>query len=137
MKKRLLSWLLVLTMITSLIPSTLVTTALAALAAGDGVNIAGATTLTDDTNLIENHGTYKISGARQNPVKITATGEVVLVLDNVTIETATSPIELADGAKVTLVVKENTTNVLTCTAAAADASNSGKTAGILVPKPPR
>lgn len=67
MKKRFLSWLLVLTLVTSLIPSTLVTTALAALAAGDGVNIADATTLTNDTNLIENTGTYKISGAPPKP----------------------------------------------------------------------
>lgn len=134
MKKRFLSWLLVLTLVTSLIPSTLVTTALAALAAGDGVNIADATTLTNDTNLIENTGTYKISGARQNPVKITAAGKVVLVLDGVTITTATSPIELADGAQVTLVVKDDTTNTLTCTAAAVNAANSGKTAGILVPE---
>ena len=134
MKKRFLSWLLVLTMVISLIPSTLVTTALAALAASDGVDITGATALADDTNPVESAGVYKISGNRQNPVKITATDEVVLVLDGVTITTATSPIELGDGAKVTLVVKDNTTNVLTCTATAADASNGGKTAGILVPE---
>ena len=134
MKKRLLSWLLVLTMITSLIPSTLVTTALAALAAGDGVNISGARELADDTTPIENRGIYKISGTRQNPVKITATDEVVLVLDGVSIQTNTSPIELADDAKVTLVVKDNTTNALTCNAAAVDDSNRGKTAGILVPE---
>lgn len=62
MKKRFLSWFLVLTMVISLIPSTLVTTALAALAAGDGVNIAGATTLTDDTNLIEITALTKSAG---------------------------------------------------------------------------
>ena len=48
MKKRLLAWLLVLTMVTSLIPSTLVTTAFAAnaaAAADDGIMTAGATTL--------------------------------------------------------------------------------------------
>lgn len=134
MKKRFLSWLLVLTMVISLIPSTLVTTALAALAASDGVGITGATALADDTNPVESAGVYKISGDRQNPVKITATDEVVLVLDGVTITTATSPIELGDGAKVTLVVKDNTTNVLTCTATNLTTDNSGKTAGILVPE---
>ena len=107
--------------------------AFAADAAG-GVNISGATDLTDDTNPVATTGTYKISGARQNPVKITAQGEVVLVLDGVTITTATSPIELADGAKITLVVKDNTTNLLTCTATTVNAANSGKTAGILVPE---
>ena len=118
-------------MITSLIPSTLITTAFAA---GNGVNIARATDLADDVKPVEKAGVYKISGTRQNPVKITATDEVVLVLDNVTITTATSPIELAAGAKVTLVVLDSTSNILTCTATAADASNGGKTAGILVPE---
>ena len=131
MKKRLLSWLLVLTMITSLIPSTLVTTAFAA---GNGVDITDATALADDANPIESAGVYRITGTRQNPVKITATDEVVLVLKNAIIATATSPIELAVGAKVTLVVQDNTTNSLTCTAMAADNSNGGKTAGILVPQ---
>ena len=50
--------------------------AFAADAAG-GVNISGATDLTDDTNPVATTGTYKISGARQNPVKITAQGEDV------------------------------------------------------------
>lgn len=131
MKKRLLSWLLVLTMVISLIPSTLVTTAFAA---GNGVDITRATDLADNANSVESGGVYKISGNRQNPVKITATDEVVLVLENVTINTNTSPIELADGAKVTLVVPDGTNNTLTCTATVADTSNGGKTAGILVPE---
>lgn len=131
MKKRLLSWLLVLTMITSLIPSTLVTTAFAA---GNGVDITRATDLADDTDPVDRVGVYKISGKRQNPVKITATDKVVLVLDGVTISTATSPIELGAGAKVTLVPKDGTTNTLTCTATDLTADNSGKTAGILVPE---
>ncbi|MBU5431420.1 S-layer homology domain-containing protein [Intestinimonas sp. MSJ-38] len=134
MKKRLLSWLLVLTMVISLVPSTLVTTAFAANAAGGGVVITGAQSLGDDANPVTTASVYKISGTRQNPVKITATDKVVLVLDGVTIATATSPIELADGAKVILVVKDNTTNVLTCTATNLTADNSGKTAGILVPE---
>lgn len=122
-----------LTMVISLIPSTLVTTAFAADAAGNGVDITNAIELVDDTNAIANAGVYKISGTRQNPVKITATGEVVLVLNNVTINTLTSPIELSNGAKVTLVVLDGTNNTLTCTATAANDSNGGKTAGILVP----
>lgn len=108
--------------------------AFAADAAGSSVDINGAQTLDDTATEVTSGGTYKISGTRQNPVKITAAGEVVLVLDNVTITTQTSPIELANGAQVTLVVKDGTTNALTCTATAANASNGGKTAGILVPK---
>ena len=131
-KNRWISWILTLAMLCSLLQTSAVP-AFAADAAG-GVNISGATDLTDDTNPVATTGTYKISGTRRNPVKITATDEVVLVLDNVTITTTTSPIELADSAKVTLVVLDGTNNTLTCTAAAADASNGGRTAGILVPE---
>ena len=134
MKKRLLSWLLVLTMVIPLIPSTLVTTAFAADAAGNGVDITGVQDLADDTETIETAGVYRISNTRSRPVKITATDEVVLVLDNVSIITATSPIELADSAKVTLVVPSGTSNTLKCTATAVNTANNGKTAGILVPK---
>lgn len=134
MKKRLLSWLLVLTMVISLIPSTLVTTAFAALAAGSGVDISRATPLEDGAAEITTGGAYTIGASRTNALKVTARGPVTLVLEGVTIATATSPIELADGAQVTLVVKDGTTNVLTCTATDLNAANSGKTAGILVPE---
>ena len=132
-KNRWISWILTLAMLCSLLQTSAVP-AFAAGAAGSGVDISSAKDLNDDTNPVATTGTYKISGTRQNPVKITATGKVVLVLDGVTISTATSPIELGDGAKVTLVVKDNTTNVLTCTATNLTTDNSGKTAGILVPE---
>lgn len=64
MKKRFLSWLLVLTMVISLIPSTLVTTAFAANAAGTGVNISGAQALTLNTGgatQIKQDGTYIVT----------------------------------------------------------------------------
>lgn len=134
MKKRLLSWLLVLTMVISLVPSTLITTAFAAPAAGGGVDISNPHPVQSETTTIDQPGTYQISGTRRNPVKITATDEVVLVLNNVTITTATSPIELAAGAQVTLVVPDGTSNTLTCNATTADDSNGGRTAGILVPE---
>ena len=105
--------------------------AFAADAAG-GVNISGATDLTDDTNPVATTGTYKISGARQNPVKITAQGEVVLVLDGVTITTATSPIELADGAKITLCGEgQHDQSPDLYRNDRGECANSGKTAGIL------
>lgn len=122
-----------LTMVIPLIPSTLVTTAFAADAVGDGVDITSAKELADDTNALADAGVYKISGTRQNPVKITATDKVVLVLNNVSLKTATSPIELADNAKVTLVVPDGTVNTLKCTAIEVNVANNGKTAGILVP----
>lgn len=132
-KNRWISWVLTLAMLCSLLQTSAVP-AFAADAAGGGVNISGATDLTNDATPVATTGTYKISGTRQNPVKITTTDKVVLVLDGVTITTPTSPIELADGANVTLVVKDNTTNVLTCTATDLNAGNGGKTAGILVPE---
>lgn len=132
-KNRWISWILTLAMLCSLLQTSAVP-AFAADAAGSGVDINGATTLTDDTNPIATTGVYKISGTRQNPVKITATGKVVLVLDNVTITTQTSPIELADGAKVTLVVPDGTNNTLICNATKVTDANGGKTAGILVPE---
>ena len=134
MKKRLLSWLLVLSMVISLIPSTLVSTAFAADAAGNGVDIRTAAPLEDGKAEITTGGIYTIGATRKGALKVNTKAAVTLVLDNVTITTATSPIELVDGANVTLVVKDDTTNALTCTATGADTSNGGKTAGILVPK---
>ena len=106
MKKRFLSWLLVLTMVISLIPSTLVTTAFAANAAGGGVDISAATPLDDITSEIADGGVYTIGVTRTEALKVTATGPVTLVLDGVTIATATSPIELADGAQVTMTLEK-------------------------------
>ena len=133
MKKRLTSWLLVLTMIVSLIPSTLIPTAFAADAAGNGVDINEAMDLEDNKAEITSGGIYTISETRKTALKVNTVAPVVLVLQNVAITTATSPIELTDGAAVTLVVPDGTSNALTCTATAA-ATDGGKTAGIFVPE---
>lgn len=145
MKKRLLSWLLVLTMVISLIPSTLVTTAFAA---ADGVTLGASVTektlSASDTSPYEitSSGTYRVTGSSTQPIIVTAdAGEVILVLDGVNIQSATSPIQLRKGtlsaAKVTLVVPDSKTAQLSCTsttkAAAESADVAGKTAGINVP----
>ena len=78
MKKRLLSWLLVLVMVFSLIPSTLVTTALAAAAPSEGVDISGSLNLDDSADPIASAGVYRVSGQRQHAIKVTATDSVIL-----------------------------------------------------------
>lgn len=127
MKKRLLSWLLVLTMVISLIPSTLVTTAFAANAAGGGVNITGEQTLTlnaDSDTAITADGTYTVSGSSTHSILIgadTATDtpatkvNVTLVLNGLKINSATSPIQILGGSELTLVLADGTENVLNCT----------------------
>ena len=124
MKKRLLSWLLVLTMVISLIPSTLVTTAFAA---GDGVNISGAQELALNTSgaaEIKQDGTYTVTGNVTQPILIgaDAVGEtaatkvnVTLVLNGLKINSATSPIQILGGSELTLVLADGTENVLNCT----------------------
>ena len=145
MKKRLLSWLLVLTMITSLIPSTLVTTAFAAADGVTlGVSVTEKTLSASDTSPYEinSSGTYRVTGSSTQPIIVTAdAGEVILVLDGVNIQSTTSPIQLKKGtlsaAKVTLVVPDGKTATLSCTSttktAAESADVAGKTAGINVP----
>lgn len=127
MKKRFLSWLLVLTMVISLIPSTLVTTAFAANAAGTGVNISGAQALTLNTGgatQIKQDGTYIVTGNGTQPILIgaDAAGEaaatkvnVTLVLNGLKINSATSPIQILGGSELTLVLADGTENVLNCT----------------------
>lgn len=136
MKKRLLSWLLVLTMVISLIPSTLVTTAFAA---GDGVDIpsddAGYTAIYDVSSSsaasLMNGGTYKITGHATNyQITVPDSANVTLVLDNVTITHTRSPLVLGQNSTATLVLLDRTENSLICTAT--DAS-SNQTAGVLVP----
>lgn len=124
MKKRLLSWLLVLTMITSLIPSTLITTALAA---GDGVNITGTQELalnTSSATEITQNGTYTVTGNVTQPILIGADAatdtpatkvNVTLVLNGLKINSATSPIQILGGSELTLVLADGTENVLNCT----------------------
>lgn len=130
MKKRLLSWLLVLTMVISLIPSTLVTTALAA----ELPTNAPELTFNGDSAEITTNSAYTLTGdLTGKTVTVKNTAVVTLVLDGVTMSGATSPLRLAEGASVTLIVKDGTTNTIACTATAADTTNNGMTAGIHVP----
>lgn len=135
MKKRFLSWLLVLTMVFSLIPSTLVT----ALAAGDGVDIpsddTGYTAIYDVSSgnaaSLVDGGTYKLTGLATNyQITVPDNANVTLVLDNVTITHTRSPLVLGQSSTATLVLLDRTGNSLICTAT--DASSS-QTAGVLVP----
>ena len=126
MKKRLLSWLLVLTMVVSLIPSTLVT-AFAADAPSGGVDITGAQTLTlnaDSDTVITAGGTYTVSGSSTHSIVIGADAadgtaatkvNVTLVLNGLKINSATSPIQILGGSELTLVLVDGTENVLNCT----------------------
>lgn len=137
MKKRLLSWLLVLTMVISLIPSTLVTTAFAA---GDGVDIpsddTGYTAIYDVSSgnaaSLADSGTYKLTGYATNyQITVPDSANVTLVLDNVSITHTKSPLVLGQSSTATLVLLDRTGNSLICTAT--DAS-SNQTAGVLVPE---
>lgn len=72
--KRLISWLLVLTMVTSLIPSTFVTTAFAA---ADGVTLGASvidkTLSASDTSPYEinSSATYRVTGSSTQPIIVT------------------------------------------------------------------
>lgn len=137
MKKRLLSWLLVLSMVISLIPSTLVTPALAAYTMPS--SFAGEYDVSNlDSAVFANGMAYKLTGSGTSPVVIPAGNKVTIVLDNVTINSAASPIQVGVGATLRLVPKAGTTNTLTCTSDTAEAvttnNASGLTAGISVPK---
>lgn len=137
MKKRLLSWLLVLTMITSLIPSTLITSALAAALSSQYAAVYNAANL-DSATSFENGKTYCLTGTGNVPVKISAGNTVTIVLNGVTINSTTSPIQVETGAKLTLIPRNNTDNTLTCISntaqAVTDNSAGGLTAGISVPE---
>lgn len=132
MKKRLLSWLLVLTMVISLIPSTLVTTAFAA-------DVSGITQeltfdAADSEKTLDTDGEYILKGSLSGKViKVTGSATVTLYLQSVTMTADTSPIRVESGSKLTLVVADGTANTITCTATAADTTNNGMTAGIHVP----
>lgn len=137
MKKRLLSWLLVLTMITSLIPSTLITSALAAALPSQYDAVYNAANL-DPATSFEDGKTYRLTGTGSVPVKIGTGTTVTIVLDGVTINSTTSPIQVETGAKLTLIPRNNMVNTLTCTSdtaqAVTDNSAGGLTAGISVPE---
>lgn len=137
MKKRLLSWLLVLTMVTSLIPSTLITSALAVALPDQYDAVYNAANLAPATSF-ENGKTYRLTGTGNVPVKISTGNTVTIVLDGVTINSTTSPIQVEAGATLTLIPRNNTVNTLTCTSdtaqAVTDNSAGGLTAGISVPE---
>lgn len=132
MRKRLLSWLLVLTMMTSLIPSTLVTSAFAADVSGITQELKfGAA---DSEKTLGSDGGYILKGTLDGKViKITNNAKVTLYLQDVTMTAATSPIQVESGATLTLVVADVSDNTITCTATAVDDTNKGLTAGISVP----
>lgn len=132
MKKRILSWLLVLTMVVSLIPSTLITSAFAA----DVSGITQELTFGDAENEkgLNSDSAYTLTGTLSDKViKVTNNAIVTLYLKGVTMTADTSPIQVESGSTLTLVVADNTDNTITCTATAANATNNGMTAGIHVP----
>ena len=128
MIKRLTSWLLVLTMIVSLIPSTMITAFAAegtptTLTASSGVTLGEfdqryvVTSATGDIEIIAG-GTYELSGAKDGISVIVKTNDAVtLALNGLQMRGEKSPIQLQDGANVTLVLMKGTTNSITCTAA--------------------
>lgn len=127
MKKRLLSWLLVLTMVVSLIPSTMITAFAAegtpaALTASTGVTLGEIKQRYDVGQQsadieITTGGTYELTGTKEGiSVIVKTTEEVILALNGLTMKGDKSPIQLQAGANVTLVLKAGTKNVITCTA---------------------
>ena len=127
MKKRLLSWLLVLTMVVSLIPSTMIT---AFAAEGTPTALTASTDVTLDTIkrrydvgqqssdiVITTGGTYELTGTQEGISVIVKTNDAVtLALNGLTMRGEKSPIQLQNGANVTLVLMKGTTNSITCTA---------------------
>ena len=127
MIKRLTSWLLVLTMIVSLIPSTMITAFAADVpavqaTASSGVTLASfdhrydVTSATGDIEIVAG-GTYELSGTKDGISVIVKTADAVtLALNGLQMTGKKSPIQLQDGANVTLVLMKGTTNSITCTA---------------------
>ncbi len=109
--------------------------AIPALAVGE--NLAGGftqeynLTTTTDPVTVSSAGTYHFSGTGTQPVTVAENVTATLVLDGVSIASATSPLQLGAGSKVTLLLKDGTTNTLKCTATTVTAGSP--TAGILVP----
>lgn len=71
MKKRLLSWMLTLSMIISMVPASIISAG----AAGDGADITDAQTLTlnaDRDTAITANGTYTVSGSSTHSIVIGA-----------------------------------------------------------------
>lgn len=132
-KRRFLSWILTLAMLFSMAPTTALAVKLPSTydAVYDAANLEAAT-------LFEDGKTYRLTGTGTTPVKIGAGKHVTIVLDGVTIQSATSPIQVEAGAQLTLIPKNNTENNLTCTSdtvqRVADNNAGGLTAGISVPE---
>ena len=148
MRKKLLSWLLVLSMALSMIPATVLPVRAAE---PKGTNTGGVTlgaiTATYDVSAqdadieIAASGTYELTGAKEGISVIVSTADpVVLVLRGLTLSNVRSPIQLAANANVTLVLPKDSVNTLTCTSdtleaatMAAQGEPTAKTAGINVP----
>lgn len=134
MKKRLLSWVLTLSMVISMIPASIIS-------AGAAYTIGSYAAEYDVANLdnavFENSRTYRLYGTGDQPVVIPENVKVTIVLDNVTINSVTSPIQVGTNAVLQLVPKSNSDNTLVCTSTTEElvATNtaSGLTAGISVP----
>ena len=128
MKKRCLSWLLSMVMAISLFPVSAATTFAA--------DVTGATdlSLNDAETVLNSNGIYKVAGDQAGKtIKITDNASITLLVENATLSAETSPIQVENGATLTLVVADNSTNTITCTATTADETNKGMTAGISVP----
>ena len=132
MKKRLTSWLLVLTMIVSLIPSTLITASAADVTGiNDAVsfNSTGVATINKD-------GKYILEGQQgAKVIRITDNANVTLLLKNAEMTSPTSPIQVTSGAKLTLIIDDSTNNIIGCSASGittGEGGNEGVTAGIYV-----
>lgn len=135
MKKRLTSWLLVLTMIVSLIPSTMITAS-----AADVSTILDELPF-DETGVanITRDSSYILTGDQSGKIVKISDGTVAtLLLRNVTMESATSPIQLGEDATLTLIVADDSVNTIKCTATEVTTdgkdANNGMTAGIHVPE---
>ena len=132
MKKRLTSWLLVLTMIVSLIPSTLITAS-----AADVTGINDAVSF-DSTGVatINTDGKYILEGQQgAKVIRITDNANVTLLLKNAEMTSPTSPIQVTSGAKLTLIIDDGTNNTIGCSATGittGEGGNEGVTAGIYV-----
>lgn len=122
MKKKILSWLVVIAIGVSIVPISIWAT----------VEIPTDVTDTDLARLdsIEQQeitigGSYRLYGITTCSLKVATEEAVTLILENAQITSTSSPLELVDNANVTLVLKDGTTNHFTAT---------GSNAGILVPE---
>ena len=124
MRKKLLSWLLVLSMVLSMIPATVLPVRAAEPKGTDtgGVTL-GAIKETYDVSAqpadieITAGGTYELTGSSTDRAVIVKTNDAVtLVLNGLKMTGEKSPIQLQGSANVTLVLKQGTTNSITCNA---------------------